>query len=90
MAMISRSITRYKISAYKVVKVNGEHVVETVGETEACATSINMTIARKALEDAGIKCPRGTTIDFEEIDTVLYAMPVEQFIELAQPIKKVD
>ena len=89
MAMITRSITRYKASAYKVVKKDGEFVVDSLGETEFAATAANLTIARQALEKAGIKCPRGTTVDFEEIESVLYAMPADEFIKLAQPIKKI-
>lgn len=89
MAMITRSITRYKAVAYKVVKKDGEFVVENAGETEFVATSANMTIARQALKQAGIACPRGTNVDFEEIDTVLYSMSVDDFMKVAQPIKKI-
>ena len=90
MAMITRSITRYKASAYKVVKKDDKFEVENVGEVEFSATAANMTTARQALQDAGIKCPRGTTVDFEEIETVLYAISIEDFMKVAKPVKKIN
>lgn len=90
MANITRTITTYKVAAYKVAWKNGKPVVELVGETTYAATATTKTEARKALADAGFKTARGMEIVIEEIAKQVYAMPVEQFMELAKPVEAAE
>lgn len=86
-AQITRTITTYKASAYKVVWKNGKPEAALVGEA-VYQGSDSKTEARAALKNAGIECPRGTEVLIEKISETLYAMDVETFMEYAQPIER--
>lgn len=86
--MFTRSISVFSIKAYRVGWENGKPVAEKTGEIQAEATYMNNTVARKLLKEAGFDCPRGTQIQFDEIDKKQYGMTVEEFMQYAHVIEE--
>lgn len=87
--MITRTVTNYKASAYKVAWVEGKPVASLLGEVEYIGGgSESKTEARKAFKAAGIGIPRGTEIVIENCGETLYGMEMAAFMAAATPIAR--
>lgn len=87
-AMFTRSITTYKATAYAIKWVDGKPEADELGSAEFVASNANKTDARKALAAAGVACKRGTEIRIDEVETVVYGMSVEDFMQHAHPVER--
>ena len=84
-AKITRTVTTYSAKAYKVAWKDGQPIASLIGGCEYMGGD-SKTEARAALKNAGVAVPRGTEIVIEEVSSMLYEMPLEQFIALATPV----
>lgn len=84
---ITRTITTWTAKAYKIAWKNGQPTASLIGETEYIGSD-SKTEARAALKAANVACPRGTEVVIEKKSEALYAMPLEQFIELAHIVQR--
>lgn len=85
----TRTITTFEATAYKMEldKATMTAQVKELGKATFVSTNGSKTEARAALKAAGIPCPRGTEVTWEAIESTLYAMPIETFMQYAEPIK---
>lgn len=89
MKNITRTVTKYLITAYDLVDGENGLEVSAVAQATALAVSMTKSEARAALAmAAGTKFPKGLTIKWEPQATYTYAMPLEKFIENAVVIKE--
>lgn len=89
MKNITRTVTKYLITAYDLVDGENGPEVSAVAQATALAVSMTKSEARAALAmAAGTKLPKGLTIKWEPQATYTYAMPLEKFIENAVVIKE--
>lgn len=89
MKNITRTVTKYIITAYDLVDGEEGPEVSVVAEATALAVSMTKSEARAALAEAiGTKLPKGLTIKWKPQATFTYAMPLDRFIENAVLIKE--
>lgn len=89
MKNITRTVTKYIITAYDLVDGEEGPEVSVVAKATALAVSMTKSEARAALAEAiGTKLPKGLTIKWEPQATFTYAMPLDRFIENAVLIKE--
>ena len=86
--MFTRTITTYKATAYTIKWVNGKPEADKLGEAKFSASNASKTEARAALKAAGVPCPRGTEIRIDEIESVVYGMSVDEFMQHAYPVER--
>lgn len=87
--MFTRTITTFKATAYKM-ELDKETMTANVTELGTAlfvSTNGSKTEARAALKSAGVDCPRGCEVTWEAVESTLYAMPIDKFMSLAEPIK---
>lgn len=84
--MITRTINTYKATAIELKFVSGKAVSNIIGEIQFVGTTPTKADIRKAFAAKGIKVPRGTEIQLEELSTQVYACTLEQFMSVAKPI----
>lgn len=86
--MFTRTITTYKATAYAIKWVDGKPQADKKGEAVFAASNATRTDARAALKAAGVACPRGTEIVIDEVESVVYGMSVEEFMQHAKPVER--
>lgn len=88
MTMFTRTITTYKATAYAIKWVEGKPEADELGSAEFVGSNANKTDARAALKAAGVPCKRGTEIRIEEVESTVYGMSVEEFMQHAKPVER--
>lgn len=83
--MITRTIKSFAVAAYDFDE-NDMRV--DFGCVNFDGTAITKTIARKALIEAGIPCPKGCRVKWEEVGEQVYAISDEEFMAIARPIQR--
>lgn len=87
--MIKRTLTTFDVTAVKLDYKNGQAVAEPLGTIQMTCTKVNTTNARKAFKAAGIDVPRGCKIEAVPVESIVYGVTVEQFMQMAKPIETV-
>lgn len=87
---ITRTLTTFKATAYKLTIEDGQAKAEVLGEVEFGGTRATKTDARKAFADSGNPLPKGVEITIVPVREVLYAMDLDKFIEMAQPVETTE
>lgn len=86
--MITRTVTTYKATAYKIAWDNGKPTAAEIGSVEYIGGgSESKTEARSAFKAAGIAVPRGTEIVIEVVGETLYGMSMAAFMAAATPLE---
>ena len=86
--MFTRTITTFKATAYAIEWDGNTPMAKSLGKAVFVGSNATKTDARAALKAAGIACPRGTEIRLEELESVVYGMSVEEFMQHARPIER--
>ena len=86
--MFTRTITKYRATAYAIKWVDGAPVADELGSAEFVSSNASKTDARAALKAAGVAVKRGTEIQCSEVESVVYGMSVEEFMQHAKPIER--
>lgn len=85
--MITRSITKYEVTAYKLYVDHGVPKLDKIGSAEVEGTRCDKTMARKAIADAtGKALPKGVEIEIAEKEVTTYGMDLDKFLSQAQVI----
>lgn len=86
--MFTRTINTYKATAYAIKWVDGKPEADELGSAEFIAAHESRTDARAALKAAGVDVKRGMEIVIECIDSTVWGMSVEEFMQHAQPVER--
>ena len=86
--MFTRTINTYKATAYTIKWVNGKPEAEELGSATFVAAHESKTDARAALKAAGVAVKRGMEVVIDVIDSTVWGMSVEEFMQHAQPIER--
>ena len=86
--MFTRTINKYKATAYAIKWNAGKVEAEEIGSAEFVAAHESKTDARAALKAAGVEVKRGTDVVIELIDSTVWGMSVETFMQHAQPVQR--
>lgn len=85
--MITRSITKFEVTAYKLYVDHGVPKLDKIGSAEVEGTRCDKTMARKAIADAtGKTLPKGVEIDIAEKEVTIYGMDLDKFLSQAQVV----
>lgn len=85
--MITRSITKYEVTAYKLYVDHGVPKLDKIGTAEVEGTRCDKTMARKAIADAtGKALPKGVEIEIAEKEVTTYGMDLDKFLSQAQVV----
>lgn len=85
---VTRTMNVYDITAYGVDNNVGTPSLQPLCKARCQASSMNKSLARKALKEATGEKPRnGATIVWEVVERITYAMPLRDFLEQAIVIK---
>ena len=85
--MITRSITKYEVTAYKLYVDHGVPKLDKIGSAEVEGTRCDKTMARKAIADAtGKTLPKGVEIEIAEKEVTTYGMDLDKFLSQAQVV----
>ena len=85
--MITRSITKFEVTAYKLYVDHGVPKLDKIGSAEVEGTRCDKTMARKAIADAtGKTLPKGVEIDIAEKEVTIYGMDLGKFLSQAQVV----
>lgn len=85
--MITRSITKFEVTAYKLYVDHGVPKLDKIGSAEVEGTRCDKTMARKAIADAtGKVLPKGVEIDIAEKEVTIYGMDLDKFLSQAQVV----
>lgn len=89
--MITRSITKFEVTAYKLYTDHGVPKLEKIGTAEVEGTRCDKTMARKAIADAtGKTLPKGVEIEIEAKTVTTYGMDLDKFLSQAQLVSVKD
>lgn len=89
--MITRSITKFEVTAYKLYADHGVPKLEKIGTAEVEGTRCNKTMARKAIADAtGKTLPKGVEIEIVAKTVTTYGMDLDKFLSQAQVVSVKD
>ena len=89
--MITRSITKFEATAYKLYVDNGVPKLEKIGTAEVEGTRCDKTMARKAIADAtGKTLPKGVEIEIVAKTVTTYGMDLDKFLSQAQVVSVKD
>lgn len=89
--MITRSITKFEVTAYKLYADYGVPKLEKIGTAEVEGTRCDKTMARKAIADAtGKTLPKGVEIEIEAKTVTTYGMDLDKFLSQAQLVSVKD
>ena len=88
-AQITRTITTWNASAYRIAWVDGQPTADLIGQVDYMGSD-SKTEARAALKEAGYDCPRGTEVVITKVSEQLYAMPVETFLKHARKVEQIN
>lgn len=85
--MITRSITKFEATAYKLYVDHGVPKLEKIGVAEVEGTRCDKTMARKAIADAtGKTLPKGVEIEVVPKTVTTYGMDLDKFLSQAQVV----
>lgn len=85
--MITRSITKYEVTAYKLYVEHGVPKLDKIGSAEVEGTRCDKTMARKAIADAtGKTLPKGVEIEVAPKTVTTYGMDLDKFLSQAQVV----
>lgn len=89
--MITRSITKFEVTAYKLYVDHGVPKLDKIGTAEVEGTRCDKTMARKAIADAtGKSLPKGVEIEIAEKEVTTYGMDLDKFLAQAQVVSVKD
>jgi hypothetical protein len=89
--MITRSITKFEVTAYKLYADHGVPKLEKIGTAEVEGTRCDKTMARKAIADAtGKTLPKGVEIEIAAKTVTTYGMDLDKFLSQAQVVSVKD
>lgn len=89
--MITRSITKFEVTAYKLYADHGVPKLEKIGTAEVEGTRCDKTMARKAIADAtGKTLPKGVEIEVAAKTVTTYGMDLDKFLSQAQVVSVKD
>lgn len=89
--MITRSITKFEVTAYKLYVDHGVPKLEKIGTAEVEGTRCDKTMARKAIADAtGKTLPKGVEIEIAAKTVTTYGMGLDKFLSQAQVVSVKD
>lgn len=89
--MITRSITKFEVTAYKLYVDHGVPKLENIGSAEVEGTRCDKTTARKAIADAtGKTLPKGVEIEVVPKTVTTYGMDLDKFLSQAQVVAVKD
>ena len=89
--MITRSITKYEVTAYKLYVDHGVPKLDKIGSAEVEGTRCDKTMARKAIADAtGKALPKGVEIEIVAKTVTTYGMDLDKFLSQAQVVSVKD
>lgn len=89
--MITRSITKFEVTAYKLYIDHGAPKLEKIGTAEVEGTRCDKTMARKAIADAtGKTLPKGVEIEIVAKTVTTYGMDLDKFLSQAQVVSVKD
>lgn len=89
--MITRSITKFEVTAYKLYADHGVPNLEKIGTAEVEGTRCDKTMARKAIADAtGKTLPKGVEIEIVAKTVTTYGMDLDKFLSQAQVVSVKD
>lgn len=89
--MITRSITKFEVTAYKLHVDHGVPKLEKIGTAEVEGTRCDKTMARKAIADAtGKTLPKGVEIEIVAKTVTTYGMDLDKFLSQAQAVSVKD
>lgn len=89
--MITRSITKFEVTAYKLYVDHGVPKLENIGTAEVEGTRCDKTTARKAIADAtGKTLPKGVEIEVVPKTVTTYGMDLDKFLSQAQVVAVKD
>lgn len=89
--MITRSITKFEVTAYKLYADHGVPKLEKIGTAEVEGTRCDKTMARKAIADAtGKTLPKGVEIEIAVKTVTTYGMDLDKFLSQAQVVSVKD
>lgn len=89
--MITRSITKFEATAYKLYVDHGVPKLEKIGTAEVEGTRCDKTMARKAIADAtGKALPKGVEIEIAAKTVTTYGMDLDKFLSQAQVVSVKD
>ena len=89
--MITRAITKFEVTAYKLYVDHGVPKLEKIGTAEVEGTRCDKTMARKAIADAtGKTLPKGVEIEIAAKTVTTYGMDLDKFLSQAQVVSVKD
>lgn len=89
--MITRSITKYEVTAYTLYVDHGVPKLGKIGSAEVEGTRCDKTMARKAIADAtGKALPKGVEIEIVAKTVTTYGMDLDKFLSQAQVVSVKD
>lgn len=89
--LITRSITKFEVTAYKLYIDHGVPKLEKIGTAEVEGTRCDKTMARKAIADAtGKTLPKGVEIEIVAKTVTTYGMDLDKFLSQAQVVSVKD
>ena len=89
--MITRSITKFEVTAYKLHVDHGVPKLEKIGTAVVEGTRCDKTMARKAIADAtGKTLPKGVEIEIVAKTVTTYGMDLDKFLSQAQVVSVKD
>lgn len=89
--MITRSITKFEVTAYKLYVDHGVPKLENIGTAEVEGTRCDKTTARKAIADAtGKTLPKGVEIEVVPKTVTTYGLDLDKFLSQAQVVAVKD
>lgn len=89
--MITRSITKFEVTAYKLYVDHGVPKLDKIGTAEVEGTRCDKTMARKAIADAtGEVLPKGVEIEAVAKTVTTYGMDLDKFLSQAQVVSVKD
>lgn len=85
--MITRAVTKFEVTAYKLYVDHGVPKLEKIDTAEVEGTRCDKTMARKAIADAtGKTLPKGVEIEIEPKTVTIYGMDLDKFLSQAQVV----
>ncbi|MFQ9133959.1 MAG: hypothetical protein ACLR5M_09505 [Bifidobacterium longum] len=85
--MITRTITKYEVTAYKLYVDHGVPKLDKIGSAEVEGTRCDKTMARKAIADAtGKTLPKGVEVEVVPKTVTTYGMDLDKFLSQAQVV----
>lgn len=84
--MVTRTITKWRAVMFQIADDGENPQLKVENEVVYIAPNDSKAEARKAFKEAGIEVPKNAIIRVRKFGTQKYALPIEKFIELAQPV----